>query len=126
MYPKKNIQKIKVKGRDSANGLPVQIVLNSDEIYATLKPYADEILDGIYCVLEETPPELLTDISSRGIYLTGGGSLISGLDTLIQEKTGLPVLVAEDAISCVAIGSGKALNHVELLEAGNGLKIKKF
>ncbi len=126
MYRKSTMKKIKVKGRDVSNGLPVQIVINSDEVYVALKSCADDIIEGVCSVLEETPPELLTDISSRGIYLTGGGSLVDGLDTLIHERTGLPVLVAEDAISCVAIGTGKALNHIELLESGNGLKIKKF
>lgn len=126
MYKKNTLQKIKVKGREISNGLPVQIVINSDEVYAALKPCAEEIIDEVHTVLEETPPELLTDISTKGIYLTGGGSLINGLDTLIQENVALPVIVADDAISCVAMGTGKALNHIELLETGNGLKIKKF
>lgn len=72
------------------------------------------------------PPELSADISERGIYITGGGGLIDGLDKLLSEKTGIPVMIAEDAISCVAIGTGKALNHIELLESGNAVKIKKF
>ena len=76
--------------------------------------------------MEITPPELSADISDRGIYITGGGGLIYGLDKLIEEKTGIPVRVADDAISCVAMGTGKALNHIELLESGNMIKIKKF
>ncbi|MBR1884696.1 MAG: rod shape-determining protein [Clostridia bacterium] len=125
-YPRRSLQKVKVKGRDLANGLPVQIVVSSEEVYYAISPCTEEILEGVCNILECTPPELLTDISSRGIYLTGGGSLLSGLDTLIQEKTKLPVLVAEDPVSCVAIGSGKALSHVQMLESGNGVKIKKL
>ena len=80
----------------------------------------------VHSVLEETPPELSADISDRGIYITGGGGLVSGLDQLLQERTGIPVMIAEDAISCVAIGTGKALNHIDLLASGNAIKIKKF
>ncbi len=72
MYKRNTMKKIKVKGREVANGLPVQIVINSDEVYFALKPCADEIIEGVYSILEQTPPELLTDISNRGIYLTGG------------------------------------------------------
>ncbi|MDD2377190.1 MAG: rod shape-determining protein, partial [Clostridia bacterium] len=87
---------------------------------------AEEILEGIHSVLEETPPELLADITARGIYITGGGGLINGLDQLIQERTGISTMISEDPISCVALGTGKALNHIEMLETGNAIKIKKF
>ena len=87
---------------------------------------ANQIVEGVHSVLEETPPELSADISDRGIYITGGGGLVSGLDQLLQERTGIPVMIAEDAISCVAIGTGKALNHIDMLETGNAVKIKKF
>jgi len=91
-----------------------------------LEECANLIVEGVHSVLEETPPELSADISDRGIYITGGGGLVSGLDQLLQERTGIPVMIAEDAISCVAIGTGKALNHIDLLSTGNAIKIKKF
>ncbi len=126
MFPKTVVERMNVKGRDLTSGLPVEIELTSEEIFEALKPCADIVIEGIYSVLEETPPELSADISERGIYLTGGGGLVYGLDQLIEERTGIPVMIAEDAQSCVAIGTGKALNHIELLEEGNALKIKKF
>ena len=91
-----------------------------------LKNNIEKLIEATKNVLEQTPPELAADISDRGIYITGGGGLIYGLDKLIEERTGIPVMVAEDAVSCVAMGTGKALNHIELLETGNTIKIKKF
>lgn len=126
MYPKTTIEKMNIKGRDLTTGLPVEIETTSEEMLEALKENAEQIVEGVHSVLEETPPELSADISERGIYITGGGGLIYGLDKLLQERTGIPVMVAEDAISCVAMGTGKALNHIELLETGNAVKIKKF
>ena len=126
MYPKPVVETMLVKGRDVTTGLPVEIEINSEEIYEALKECANIIVDGIHSVLEETPPELSADISERGIYITGGGGLIWGLDKLIEERTGIQVMISEDAQSCVAVGTGKALNHIELLETGNAVKIKKF
>lgn len=126
MFPKPVVETMLVKGRDIATGLPVEIELSSEEIYEALKECANVIVDGIHSVLEETPPELSADISERGIYITGGGGLIWGLDKLIEERTGIQVMISEDAQSCVAVGTGKALNHIELLETGNAVKIKKF
>ena len=126
MYPKPVVETMLVKGRDVTTGLPVEIEINSEEIYEALKECANIIVDGIHTVLEETPPELSADISERGIYITGGGGLIWGLDKLIEERTGIQVMISEDAQSCVAVGTGKALNHIELLETGNAVKIKKF
>ena len=126
MYPKSVTERMLVKGRDITSGLPVEIEVTSDEVYNALSECAEKILEGVHSILEETPPELVADISERGIYITGGGGMVWGLDKLISEKTGIPVMIAEDAQSCVAIGTGKALNHVELLESGNAIKIKKF
>ena len=126
MYPKTVLERMNVKGRDVNTGLPVEIELTSEEMFEALKPCAEIILEGVHAILEETPPELSADISERGIYITGGGGMIYGLDKLLEERTGIPVMVAEDAQSCVAIGTGKALNHIELLEEGNAMKIKKF
>lgn len=126
MYPKTVTERMAVKGRDLTSGLPVEFEVTSEEIYEALKDSAEKIIEGVHSVLEETPPELAADISERGIYITGGGGLVDGLDKLIEEKTGISVMIAEDAQSCVAIGTGKALNHIELLETGNAVKIKKF
>lgn len=126
MYPKPTVEYMTIKGRDISTGLPVEIDVTSDEAYEALRDCANMILEGVHSVLEETPPELSADISERGIYITGGGGLVWGLDKLIEERTGIPVMIAEDAQSCVATGTGKALNHVELLETGNAVKIKKF
>lgn len=126
MYPKPTVEYMTIKGRDISTGLPVEIDVTSDEAYEALRDCANMIVEGVHSVLEETPPELSADISERGIYITGGGGLVWGLDKLIEERTGIPVMIAEDAQSCVATGTGKALNHVELLETGNAVKIKKF
>jgi len=126
MYPKTTIERMQIRGRDVTTGLPTEIELTSEETLEALKDSAESILEGVHSVLEETPPELLSDISARGIYITGGGGLIYGLDKLIQQRTGISVMIADDPISCVAMGTGKALNHIELLETGNAIKIKKF
>ena len=126
MYPKPVVERMNIKGRNITTGLPTEIEVTSEEIYEALKPCAEKIIEGVHSVLESTPPELSADVSERGIYITGGGGLVDGLDKLIEEKIGIPVMVAADAQSCVAIGTGKALNHIELLETGNAVKIKKF
>ena len=126
MFPKPNTEVINIKGRDLNTGLPTQIEVTSDDILEALEDCKESLLEGIYAVLEETPPELLADISTRGIYITGGGGLVDGLDRLIEDTTKIPTMVAADAVSCVAMGTGKALNHLELLKTGNAVKIKKL
>ncbi len=126
VYPRTTTEKMNIKGRHLVSGLPVEIEVTSDEMLEALSNSANQIIEAIHGVLEITPPELSADISDRGIYITGGGGLIYGLDKLIEERTHIPVMVAEDAVSCVAMGTGKALNHIELLETGNTIKIKKF
>ena len=126
VYPKTTTEKMSIKGRHLISGLPVEIEITSDEMLEALSGVANQIIEAVHGVLEITPPELSADISDRGIYITGGGGLIYGLDKLIEQKTGIPVMIAEDAVSCVAMGTGKALNHIELLETGNTIKIKKF
>lgn len=126
MYPRATDDVLYVKGRDLNTGLPVEIKVSSSEMYEALKECAIALIDGVHSVLEETPPELVADISERGIYITGGGGLIYGLDKLLQETLKIPVMIASDAQSCVAVGTGKALNHIDLLESGNAIKIKKF
>ena len=126
VYPRTTIEKMRIKGRHLISGLPVEIEITSEEMLEALKDTANQIIEAVHGVLEITPPELSADISDRGIYITGGGGLIYGLDKLIEQKTGIPVMIAEDAVSCVAMGTGKALNHIELLATGNTIKIKKF
>lgn len=126
VYPKTTTERMNIKGRHLISGLPVEIEVTSDEMLEALSSVANYIIEAVHSVLEITPPELSADISDRGIYITGGGGLIYGLDKLIEEKTGIPVRVADDAVSCVAMGTGKALNHIELLETGNTIRIKKF
>ena len=97
---------IEIRGRNLVSGLPKNIVVTSEEIRQALEEPVTSIIDGIRAVLEITPPELASDISDRGIVLTGGGSLIQGLDQLILQQTGINAVIAEDAMSCVAIGTG--------------------
>ena len=82
-----------------------------------LLPQVMKIVDAVKTVIEKAPPELVEDISERGIYMTGGGSLIYGIDKIISKSTGINVMIAQDAISCVALGTGKALDNLDLLDA---------
>ncbi len=102
-----------VKGRDLVSGLPKNITINSDEMLMALKETVESIAECVHSVLEKTPPELSADISEKGIIMTGGGSLLWGLDKLIEERTKVPVIVAEDAVSSVALGIGQSLEHVD-------------
>ncbi len=111
-----------VKGRSLTSGLPQTISISSDETFEALEEPVSQICEAIHAVMENTPPELIGDISTRGIVLTGGGSLIYGLDKLLQRETGIKVEVAADAISCVAIGTGSALANIEDLENTNRAK----
>lgn len=101
-----------VKGRSLVSGLPQTITISSEETFEAFEEPVSRICEAIHTVMENTPPELIGDISTRGITLTGGGSLIYGLDKLLQRETGIKVEVAADAISCVAIGTGQSLDHI--------------
>lgn len=116
VYPKIQDMEMDVRGRDLTSGLPRTITIYSSEIMEALEEPAMMIVDAVHSVLERTPPELAADISDKGIYMTGGGCLIDGLDKLLQEKTGINVMIAEDAISCVAIGTGKALDSLDTMD----------
>ena len=105
-----------IRGRDMISGLPKTINISSDEIYNALKEPVHNILDAIKSTLEKTPPELASDVMELGIMLTGGGALLEGLDRLIMEETGMPVHIAEEPLDCVAIGTGKALDSIEVLK----------
>ena len=116
VYPKIQDLEMDIRGRDLVTGLPKTITVKSTEMMEALEEPAMAIIDAVHSTLEKTPPELAADISDRGIYMTGGGSLVDGLDKLLQEKTGINVMIAEDAISCVALGTGKALDNLDALD----------
>lgn len=103
---------IEARGRNLSNNLPAEIELTSQEIMKVLLPDALKIVECVKNTIEKAPPELVEDISERGIYMTGGGSLLYGMDRLIEESTGIKTIIAQDAVSCVAIGTGKALDNL--------------
>ena len=115
-YPKPKEQYMEVRGRDLITGLPKNLSISSAEIMEALKEPINSIVDSIKYTLEKTPPELASDIMDRGIMLAGGGALLSGLDKLIKEETGMSVMVAENPLDCVAIGAGKVLDEIETLK----------
>ncbi len=116
VFPKIQDMEMDVRGRDLITGLPKTITVYSSEMMEALEEPAMLIVDAVHSVLEKTPPELAADISDKGIYMTGGGCLVDGLDRLLQEKTGINVMIAEDAISCVAKGTGKALDNLDSMD----------
>jgi rod shape-determining protein MreB len=115
-YPKPKEEFMEVRGRDLISGLPKNISISSTEINEALKEPINSIVDAIKATLEKTPPELAADIMDKGIMLAGGGALLSGLDKLIKEETGMPVMIAETPLDCVAQGAGKVLDEIETLK----------
>ena len=113
-FPRRETIYMEVTGRDLMNGLPHTVSVGSDEMIEALEEPLASIIEAICQVLEHTPPELASDISQRGIVMTGGGSLLYGLDRLISENTKVPCYVAEDPVSCVAIGTGRALESIDV------------
>ena len=116
VFPKFQDMEMDVRGRDLTTGLPRTITVYSSEMMEALEEPAMMIVEAVHSVLEKTPPELAADISDKGIYMTGGGCLIDGLDKLLQDRIGINVMIAEDAISCVAIGTGKALDNLDSID----------
>jgi len=116
VYPRVQEVTMDVRGRNLISGLPKTITVTSTEIMEALEEPISTVVEAVHSVLEKTPPELAADIGDRGIVMTGGGSLIYGLDKLIQKETGINVLIAEDAVSSVALGTGKALESIEEIE----------
>ena len=116
VYPKIQDLEMDIRGRELTTGLPKTISIRSSEMMEALSEPAMMIVEAVHSVLERTPPELASDISDKGIYMTGGGCLIDGLDKLLHQQTGINVMVAEDAVSCVAIGTGKALDNLDTLD----------
>jgi len=113
-YPRTTSADIDVRGRDLVTGLPKTINVTSEEMQEALHESVTAVVEAVHTVLEKTPPELASDISDRGIVMTGGGSLLYGLDKLIRERTGINTIIAEDAVSCVAIGTGKYIEQVSM------------
>ncbi|GAA3973058.1 MULTISPECIES: rod shape-determining protein [Allohahella] len=117
-YEGLELREIDVRGRNLAEGVPRSFALNSEEILEALQDDLATIVQACKGALEESPPELASDIAERGIVLTGGGALLRGLDRLISEETGLPVIVADDPLTCVARGGGRALEVMDQRGAG--------
>lgn len=116
-FPISDVKEIEVRGRNLAEGVPRSFTLNSNEILEALQEPLSGIVGSVRAALEQAPPELASDIAERGMVLTGGGALLKDLDRLLMEETGLPVLVAEDPLTCVARGGGRAL---ELMQISGG------
>ena len=114
-YPRAESNSIDVRGRNLVTGLPKTVTVTSEETEEALKESTAQIVEAVHSVLERTPPELTADIADRGIVLTGGGALLRGLEELLESKTGINTMTAEDPMKCVAIGTGK---YVEML-SGN-------
>ncbi|ETI70311.1 rod shape-determining protein [Neobacillus vireti] len=110
------IENMEIRGRDLLTGLPKTIEITAKEIAAALNDTVFAIVEAVKNTLEKTPPELAADIMDRGIVLTGGGALLRNLDKVISEETKMPVLIAENPLDCVAIGTGKALDHIHLFK----------
>lgn len=116
-YPDlQNLETIEVKGRDLASGIPKILTIDSEEIRVAISEQIDAIVETVKIALEQTPPELAADIVDRGIVLTGGGALLKNLDKLLREETGLPITITDDPLLTVALGSGKAIDNIDILK----------
>lgn len=111
-----DLETIEVKGRDLASGIPKILSIDSEEIRVAISEQIDSIIETVKIALEQTPPELSADIVDRGIILTGGGALLKNLDKFLREETSLPITIAEDPLTTVALGSGKCLDNLEILK----------
>lgn len=115
-YPREEEQKMEIRGRDLVSGLPKNIEITDKDMVNAMSECLNAIVDAIKYTLEKTPPELASDIMNRGIYLTGGGALVYGLDKLISEQTGMPVKVADNPVDCVVLGAGKTVENIDVLK----------
>ncbi len=116
-FPGNEVQDIEIRGRNLAEGIPRSFVLNSNEILEAMQEPLSGIIGAVKQALEQTPPELGADVAERGIVLTGGGALLRDIDRLIEEETGLPVVIAEDPLTCVARGGGRVLELLDEKDA---------
>jgi rod shape-determining protein MreB len=114
-YPMEEKMTIEIKGRDLVTGIPKTMIITDEEVRDAIWEPISTIVETVKIALERTPPELAADIVDRGIILAGGGALLHGLDTLLREETGLPVSIAEDPLSAVVLGTGRVLDHIDLL-----------
>jgi len=114
-FPGKTVKEMEVRGRNIAEGIPRSFTLNSNEVLEALQEPLSGIVGAVHAALEQAPPELASDIAERGIVLTGGGALLKDLDRLIMEETGLPVIIADDPLTCVARGGGRALEVLDIM-----------
>jgi len=114
-FPTDEIQTMEVKGRDLVAGVPKTLELKSDEICEALAEPVNTVVESVKIALESTPPELAADIVDKGIVMTGGGALLANLDLLLRDSTGLPVMLAEDPLTAVVLGTGRCLDELELL-----------
>ena len=112
-YPGNEVREMEVRGRNLAEGIPRSFTLNSNEILEALQEPLTGIVDAVKNALEQTPPELGSDVAERGMVLTGGGALLRDIDRLFMEETGLPVIIAEDPLTCVARGGGRYLEMID-------------
>lgn len=124
-FPRKEQIYMEVAGRNLISGLPKVVTISSNETIEALEEPLNSMMETLHSVLERVPPELSSDIAENGICMTGGGSLLYGLDRLLSEKTGIPCYVAEDAVSCVAIGTGLALDNMDYYANGTVYDYRK-
>ncbi|WNB93265.1 rod shape-determining protein [Bacillus sp. NEB1478] len=115
------IEDMDIRGRDLLTGLPKTITITAEEVSSALRDTVNSIMDAVKVTLEKTPPELAADIMDRGIVLTGGGALLRNLDKVISDETKMPVIVAENALDCVAVGTGRALENLHLFKSKAGI-----
>ncbi len=115
-YPREEASSMEVKGRDLVTGIPKTMQIGSEEVREAISETVNTVVEAVRIALERTPPELAADIVDKGIVLAGGGALLRDLDVLLREETGLPVVLAEDPLSCVVLGSGKVLDELDLLK----------
>jgi rod shape-determining protein MreB len=108
-------RQMQIRGRDLMNGVPKELLISEAEIAESLNEPVSAIIEAVKVALEQTPPELAADIVDKGIVLTGGGALLGNLDLVLRHATGLPVTIAEDPLSCVALGTGRALEEKKML-----------
>ncbi|TVY04055.1 rod shape-determining protein [Cohnella terricola] len=118
--PLERVESIEIRGRDLVTGLPKTLAITSDEITEALSDTVNSIIEAVKATLERCPPELSADIMDRGIVLTGGGALLRNLDKMLARETGMPVLVADNPLDCVAIGTGRALDNIHLFKTKGG------
>ncbi len=118
--PLDKLESMEIRGRDLVTGLPKTLAITSDEVSEALSDTVNAIVEAVKVTLEKCPPELSADIMDRGIVLTGGGALLRNLDKMLSQETGMPVIVAENPLDCVAIGTGRALENIHLFKNKSG------